>query len=353
MLTVFLFIVQQVLQQRLDLATKSKMSFNKKVEKAKEDIEDLRFQLEEKTIELEGTRAQLRVLESKSNFSPEHTRSTALLSPSRESTLRLQSVSTPSMKAMVPLAMDEILQNSSSTESAQDQTERDQNKNNCPETPKRKPSKIPLAGTKAYSAPKPPTGRSSYISNRSPSGPSSNKSLNKSLLTKSESSLIKKESPSLNRPDSAQSWRKDSLGNNKSSSIPVSAKTSPTTKSTYSPVPKTKRDSLTSRVRNLDSLSRIQNSAVSSATGGNGGGYTTTTTTSTTNLYKSNSKKDLSSSFSTGQIRSEQQRKTTTVPIRRVSSASVSRGTDLQQTTETDNGKVRTLRSSFWNWLKI
>ncbi|KAL9695930.1 hypothetical protein quinque_015215 [Culex quinquefasciatus] len=38
---------------------------SKKLDKSKEDIDDLKFRLEEKNIELEGTKAQLRVLESK------------------------------------------------------------------------------------------------------------------------------------------------------------------------------------------------------------------------------------------------------------------------------------------------
>lgn len=289
-------------------------------------------QHEEKNIELEGTRAQLRVLESKTmsnklDYSPEHRIMNI-------STTRLNSSqnSHPSMKAMVPLAMDEILQNSSSTESAQDQTERDSKI--CPDTPKRRPSKIP---TKAYIAPKPPTGRNTYLHQRSTSGPPSNRSLNKStssLYGKSTEPIsVRKESPSLNRPESAQSWRRDSSlsNNNRSSSIPVSSKTSPINKLSYSPLPKLKRDTFTSKVRNMDSLTRIQ-----------------TTSASATNLYKTSSKKDLSASFSTGQNRD---RKPTSVPVRRVSSASV-RASELQSPDQ-ENGKVRNLRSSFWNWLKI
>jgi hypothetical protein len=163
----------------------------KKLDKSREEIDELKFQLEERNIELEGTRAQLRVIESKSNSrseysTPEHHRcSTTILlntSSSRDSsTLRLSQtqISTPSMKAMVPLAMDEVLQHSSSTESAQDQTERDCSSSNnnsrttitYPDTPKRRPpSKIPLPGSKgivgtttpsptAAVAPKPPTGK--------------------------------------------------------------------------------------------------------------------------------------------------------------------------------------------------
>lgn len=264
---------------------------------------------------------------NKLDYSPEH----RLLN---SSTTRLNSSQNahPSMKAMVPLAMDEILQNSSSTESAQDQTERDSKI--CPESPKRRPSKIP---TKAYIAPKPPTGRNTYLHQRSTSGPTSNRSFNKSTSSlcgkSSELISVRKESPSLNRPESAQSWKRDlSLNNNyRSSSIPVSSKTSPINKLNYSPLPKLKRDTFTSKVRNMDSLTRNQATSVS-----------------TTNLYKTYSKKDLSASFSTGQNRD---RKPTTVPGRRISSASV-RASELQGADQ-ENGKVRNLRSSFWNWLKI
>ncbi|XP_021694935.1 uncharacterized protein LOC5578628 isoform X3 [Aedes aegypti] len=409
----------QVLQQRLDQATRSRIFLNKKLDKSKEDIDDLKFRLEEKTIELEGTKAQLRVLESKqqlhqqqsaskssssSGFSPEHhahhqlpttasvggspassatkgpsvvstsaggivshqhrsasTSELAQLSPvhhhhhllhhqqqqqHRELTLRLaqSQVSTPSMKAMTPLAMDEILQHSSSTESAQDQAERDGGRLQCPETPRRRPSKIPLAGTKGYAAPKPPTGRNFLASQQrgdknspSPSGSLTNKSLNKStgslnMKSTGPSSITSKDKKdaSLNRPDSAQSWRRDtSLEKSRSSSIPVSKGAgSPTvvkpamaaTMVSSSPLPKAKRDSLTTRVKNLDSLSRFQSGSGASA--------------STGNLSKSSSKKDLSSSFTTGQLRD---RKQSSSAIRRVSSASVGRGSSSGSSGEQNN----------------
>ncbi|XP_062538110.1 serine-rich adhesin for platelets isoform X2 [Armigeres subalbatus] len=441
----------QVLQQRLDQATRSRIFLNKKLDKSKEDIDDLKFRLEEKTIELEGTKAQLRVLESKqqqhsagksssSGFSPEHhphhhhsssagspsstggttgskgpsvvstsaggivshqhrsasTSELAQLSPvhhhqlhhhqqqqQRELTLRLSQsqVSTPSMKAMTPLAMDEILHHSSSTESAQDQAERDLSgsRMQCPETPRRRPSKIPLPGTKGYVAPKPPTGRNFLASQQrgeksssSPSASLTSKSLNKStgslnMKSTGPSSITSKDKKdaSLNRPDSAQSWRRDtSLEKSRSSSIPVSKgagsptvlKATMATVVSSSPLPKAKRDSLTTRVKNLDSLSRFQSGA----------------SASTGNLSKSSSKKDLSSSFTTGQLRD---RKQSASAIRRVSSASIGRGsssagageqnnnnsngpsgggtTDSGSSGSGENGKVRNIRSTFWNWLKI
>uniref|UniRef100_A0A1Q3F5C0 Uncharacterized protein n=1 Tax=Culex tarsalis TaxID=7177 RepID=A0A1Q3F5C0_CULTA len=389
----------QVLQQRLEYATRSRIFMSKKLDKSKEDIDDLKFRLEEKNIELEGTKAQLRVLESKqqqqqhqqqsgkssvasSGFSPEHhatavtaaTTTTTPTTPSsvkpsvvstsaggivtshlsspvhqpyhqRDLTLRLQQsqVSTPSMKAMIPLAMDEILHHSSSTESAQDQAERLA----YPETPKRKPSKIPLPGTKGYVAPKPPTGRN-FVANAqgrqdksspSPSGSLSNKSLNKStgslyMRSTGPSSItsanrVARDS-SMNRPESAQSWsrRDTSLEKSRSSSIPVSSKGSPVAKPppsaivSSSPQPKAKRDSLTTRVKNLDSLSRLQTAA------------------STGNLSKSSSKKDLSStSFTTGQLgRPDRKQAASGGGIRRVSSASIGRSSSTEHNNNNTSG---------------
>lgn len=53
----------QVIQAQLDKMTKSKLSTCTLLDKAREENEDLKFQLEEKRIELEGTRARVRLLE--------------------------------------------------------------------------------------------------------------------------------------------------------------------------------------------------------------------------------------------------------------------------------------------------
>uniref|UniRef100_A0A182MTD7 Uncharacterized protein n=1 Tax=Anopheles culicifacies TaxID=139723 RepID=A0A182MTD7_9DIPT len=394
----------QILQQRLDQATGSRTFLQEKLEKSKEDIDDLRFQLKEKSIELEGTKAQLRVIESKASSksvppsavgSPE--RVVGSSSPPPASTMisttsahlhhhqhltqlamRLQSsqVSTPSMKAMTPVAMDDIAQlqqHSSSTESTQDHPERDSigaggsrlvhqntlqqqqlHQQQPPETPRRRPSKIPLPGTKGSVAPKPPTGRNFSVTptpttpttpaqrplgGGASSGPPSNRSLTKStgsLYVKSsdassfgqQSSHQQTHQPpqpmartrdttstssgSLYRADSALSWRtsKDtpSLEKSRSSSIPVSAgkgtasgapPSSPaSTKASIlvyggavcsSPQPRAKRDNLTNKVKNCDSLSRLQSAQVSTGHGATSG-----------QLSKSGSRKELSSSPGSG-----------------------------------------------------
>ncbi|XP_031632909.1 uncharacterized protein LOC116346818 isoform X2 [Contarinia nasturtii] len=341
----------QALTQRLEQATKSKIYLIKKLDKAKEDIDDLRFQLEERNIELEGTKAQLRVMASKS------------MKSDYGSSVIMNQVSTPSMKAMTPLVLDD-LQNTSSTESAHDNAERDSSVRGT--TSKYRPSKIPLPGSKSYLAPKPPTGRN-FVNSRSPSGPPSNKSLNKSTSSLNSrydvsNSMQQKitqisTSPNLYRPESAQSLRKDMSLNNtnrsSSSSIPVSTpKSSPTrtNPAKNSPVPKSKRESLTSKVRNMDSmtLSRMHTSpshqASVTSTQPQSPIHSTGTPThhlnnsncnnnSSNHLYKSNSKKDLSSSFSIGQ--KKQQNSANNSPIRRVSSNSFgSKGIDLSNTSE-------------------
>lgn len=382
----------QALTQRLEQATKSKIYLIKKLDKAKEEIDDLRFQvnhsvpeicqkfkcmsiltqLEERNIELEGTKAQLRVLASKPikyDYSPEIDRCDTPVIPNQ--------VSTPSMKAMIPLAMDELQNHSSSTESAHDHAERDSGR--C-DASKRRPSKIPLAGTKGYLAPKPPTGRN-FVNSRSPSGPPSNKSLSKStssLIGRSGPSSVQKStttttttptSPSyLHRPESVQSLRKDnSLGSTSrsSSSIPISntppTKMSPTRIVGGSPTPKAKRESLTSKVRHMDSLSRMHtsptHSSSSTTTLGSPIAGNTPTHTSSTSLYKPNSKKDLSSSYSIGPTRDRKQNHNNSnamvVPVRRVSSSSVgNKGIDLATSTEPVE-KVQTNLRRIWNMLKI
>lgn len=306
-------------------------------------------------------------------------------------------VSTPSMKAMTPLAMDELNHhhNSSSTESAQDQTELDAHQlQSRADTPRKRPSKIPLAGSKGYLAPKPPTGRSPTTptptgQRNSPSGPASNRSLSKStgsLIGASSNSSRSTTGPnsvsrrdmaaSLNRPESAQSLRKDSsFSSSRSSSIPVatihttptSSKVSPAVRHNNSPLPKPKRDTFTSRVRQMDSLTRahgVNNFPATSPVLTMSPSPTTYITTTSTTISKSGSgKKDtmISSSFSQGQTRDRK----AAVSVRRVSSASVGRGSEVSTNGSSHNnisstgsngtgdpdkdGKVPNFRTRFWN----
>ncbi|XP_064550872.1 serine-rich adhesin for platelets isoform X2 [Drosophila montana] len=380
-----LTVQNQVLAQKLDSSSKSKSLLTKRLDKSVEDTEELRFQLEEKNIELEGTKAQLRVLESRLhgssstnsylNSSSQHDYETNRSSASTTLMLsrrgvpdsvdsastsvsaampRSDQISTPSMKAMVPLAMEELQQHSSSTESAHehepertpnDSTQSKTMVNISPsplgsstptaaassssiaarvmsssvggvspfeQTPLRshafrkfnsasKPSKIPLPGSKAaaYFAGKPPTGRPSTAGRSPPSVHNSSSvsygSSSKSSLSRSTGNL----SQSLKRGDSASnhSLSTNTSRSSTSSSIPLattpyssssaggnrSSHTATTTPSPRvlqnSPLPKLKRETLSSRVRHLDSLSRAQQSPEqhqqqlnNSSSSGSGGG---------------------------------------------------------------------------------
>jgi hypothetical protein len=327
------------------------------------------------------------------------------------------------MKAMIPLAMDDLFQHSSSTESAHDQQERDMTASKCPETPRRtKPSKIPLPGsTKSavnMSAAKPPSGRAI-----SAGPPSANRSLTKStssLYTRTSGpSSITKRDLSLSRPDSVQSLRNSNSieGNktqqqqqqqpnrNSSSSIPISQSNSstnvsnklvttasPTLTAAYgnttvvnipplspnkyvtsspSPILRPKRDSLTTRVKNLDSLSRLQSSSSSGGTlsaNGNSGSATTTTLRLNNNSNSNNNQNVVTN----GTNNNNSNRKYTALPVRRMSNVSVRDANTIDHqhhihhnnhhndsnssangNSDANGGKVRNIRSSIWNWLKI
>ncbi|KMZ03547.1 uncharacterized protein LOC6728060 isoform X1 [Drosophila simulans] len=356
-----LTVQNQVLAQKLESSSKSKTLLAKRLDKNSEEFEHLRYQLEEKNIELEGTKAQLRLVESRLQASNSTTNSylhssqhdyetnrssasTTLMlsrrgvSDSVDSTSTampappVTQISTPSMKAMVPLAMDELQQHSSSTESAHEhenqalQTPNSTssplsktmiNASPCPvgsSTPSNiaarvmsisvggvspfeamtppprqnafrkfgsasKPSKIPLPGSKAaaYFSGKPPTGRPS-TAGRSP--PSANNSSSTSYGSKSSLSRSTGNLQSLRRAETSASNHSLSTNTSRSStssSIPLATtpyssgstgnRSQPTAATTpsprvlqNSPLPKLKRDTISSRVRHLDSLSRAQQS---------------------------------------------------------------------------------------------
>ncbi|XP_017057439.1 serine-rich adhesin for platelets isoform X2 [Drosophila ficusphila] len=357
-----LTVQNQVLAQKLDSSSKSKTLLAKRLDKSSEEFEHLRYQLEEKSIELEGTKAQLRLVESRLQSSNSTTNSYLHSSQhdyetnrsSASTTLMLSrrgvsdsvdsastampappvtQISTPSMKAMVPLAMDELQQHSSSTESAHE------HENQPPRTPNNstvsplsktminasplpvgsstpssiaarvmsisvggvspfegvtppprqnafrkfgsasKPSKIPLPGSKAaaYFSGKPPTGRPS-TAGRSP--PSAHNSSSTSYGSKSSLSRSTGNLQSLRRAETSASNHSLSTNTSRSStssSIPLAttpyssgstgnrsqpmAATTPSPRVLQnSPLPKLKRDTISSRVRHLDSLSRAQQS---------------------------------------------------------------------------------------------
>lgn len=107
------------------------------------------FQLEDRNIELEGTRARVRLLEK-----PLAKTSSPDIIPLESPSERRSEITTSSMKNMSPLPM--MMDHSSSTESAHDQAEKERKEGGSGSNSKRRPSKIPL---KSYTAPKPPGGK--------------------------------------------------------------------------------------------------------------------------------------------------------------------------------------------------
>lgn len=400
----------------------------KRMAKAQEDMDDLKFQLEEKNIEFEGTRAQLRVLESKSQRRPDTiARSCSSLLNSHEDQVldeRVSGVSTASMRAMVPLLMtdDVQLQHSSSTESAHDHTEQQrlqsqqlQQPQLSDSTPKKRiPSRIPLPGmatVSAVKAPKPPSGRRmSTTAATTNSGPPSNRSLsqnNRQISTSSTSLNNRKELllSSLTRPDSAQSWRNSfqtattaspsntgspkeantpspyRMSTSTGSSIPIATSVTTSLGSTKgailaSPVkskavkgsrqeqqqqqqPQEKNvrgrnlmDSLTGQTPSQQLLKSPSNSMSSKLS-------THSSSTPITMILNNNKQQQLNlSTTPTGRNVSH---KASAVPVRRAGSRTSlsgglgggTPGLDGDGTATGDNGKVRNLRSSIWNWLKI
>lgn len=440
----------QVLQQKLDQATRSKIQMIKRMAKAQEDMDDLKFQLEEKNIEFEGTRAQLRVLESRSGHHPVARNSTSLLSSHEDLLVDMDSsssarvaVSTASMRAMVPLLMtdDVQLQHSSSTESAHDHTEQQQRHphpqqhDSTTTTPKKRiPSRIPLPGSAATTvtatptglkAPtKPPSGRKASVGY---SGPPSNRSLNQLRQMSASSSSLNnnnnnnRKETSLTRPESANSWRNSYQTQLPLATTPPSREMSHATQNTPSPyrnsnssvssIPISTTASVTSVGSSASKLSTSpekknhslggNNKSLKSASSGNlrarnlmdsltAGAATTTTPTSQSQLLavkspgNSMSSKLSSTNSSTTPItmilnnnnnnKSHSQSnlsqhgrmggKASAVPVRRASASRTSIGSNNAGTPTTttnngdegnggDNGKVRNLRSSIWNWLKI
>ncbi|KAK9506859.1 hypothetical protein O3M35_008718 [Rhynocoris fuscipes] len=155
----------QVIQRRYDRINKCKANLLQQLEKFKEENEDLRFQLEEKSIELEGTRARVRLLERQTTPSFGNTN---LTTPPSHTMTGLRHSSSGASETGASCGED-----NSSTESAHGQQS-----SGCHSSggggggggssPRRRPpSRIPL---KSYTAPKPPSAPPNSLK-RSPRTP--------------------------------------------------------------------------------------------------------------------------------------------------------------------------------------
>ncbi|XP_056640092.1 uncharacterized protein LOC130447342 isoform X1 [Diorhabda sublineata] len=226
----------QVLREQLDTVTSIEEGLRDRLNRFREENEDLKFQLEDRTIELEGTRARIRLLEDLRK--PSNKTSSPDIIPALDSTppARPQSrteISTASMKAMCPLIMNSMKnlnlqsENFGSPESVRDRSS-EKDKKDIGKT--KRPSKIPL---KSYTAPKPPGGKHSPA-------PSSTRYRNG-------------DSPC--RPHSAQSWTKT-----KSEANSLNSKSNSLSKSRNGSLVTTK-DSLSGKLRSSDSFQKLNGSA--------------------------------------------------------------------------------------------
>ncbi|XP_077287520.1 javelin-like isoform X2 [Arctopsyche grandis] len=290
-------VLNQILQDKLEKVGNTKGSLVERLHRTREENDDLRFQLEEKTIELEGSRAHVRLLENSGQ--------------------RLSSSAPRSMRALQPLPLHLQLDEDVETEA-----EVEPETSPVTEIPRRKPSKIPLPPSKQPTSglvPKPPTGRS-----------------------KDNPSYRSRSGDSLGRPGSSQSWRNksdiNSLSGSKSANSISSTKCPNGGRNTSFVTIKSSakesinryrdskhsRDSLTGKVRNNDSLSRIRDSNLSHS-----------------NSVLSSSKKDLSGSMTSSSS------KKSSVPVRRASSSSSMRTGD-------PSPKVRPSKNTLWSqFLKL
>lgn len=206
-------------------------------------------------MELEKTKAQMQKFIS-------HSKMFDFNSEDCHQAMLQNQISTPSMKAMLSLVMDGAQNLNSSTESTHGDNSR-------PSLTKRRPSKIPLS---ACSIPKSSMGKSLLASNDSPSltGKSSSDSIQHGDLMLSN----------IHHPEPLGIQRKDaSLVNisRSNSSIPT-PKVSPTRSNINAPVLKARRESLTSKIRHADSLSRSHMSSNNS--------YSSTTSISPSHTYR-------------------------------------------------------------------
>lgn len=190
----------QVLQEQLETVAKHEEGLTDKLDKARVENDELKFQLKDKHIELEGTLARVRMLELHTRTTPAQnpiptsipkspdiiphseqsiTSSTTVIDRDRSLHIRTE-ITTASMKAMSPYPplLMQGLDHSSSTESAHDQQQQQEQhgkdlQSRSAGLTRRKPSKIPLV--KSHPAPKPPgsnasTNQSTATTPRSRSG---------------------------------------------------------------------------------------------------------------------------------------------------------------------------------------
>ncbi|KFB49046.1 hypothetical protein ZHAS_00017058 [Anopheles sinensis] len=381
----------QILQQRLEQATRSRLFLSEKFEKSKEDLDDLRFQLMEKSIELEGTKAQLRVIESKSTSGGKSAPPSAETSPEHHAAVGRGATAQQQHHNAGHLMQHHQLHHHHQHHHHHHQhhptvvssvTVNSQLAMRLPSSQVSTPSM--KAMTPGSAAPKPPSGRnfSATPTPTTPTGPSqrplggggggsSGPSSNRSLTKSTGSLYVRSKSRSSSIPISSST-------SSSAPKLPQPAPVSPPHRATptmmtlppppipptayggvisSSPLPRPKRDTLTTKVKNCDSLSRKQSlrkdaPGTSATSIGSGGGQSSTSAVP----HPAPAIRERKPSAGGGVLRhassSSLGSADTPSSTTNVSSAT-NNTTTTTTTTPSDNGKVRNSRSSFWNWLKI
>ncbi|XP_049771103.1 uncharacterized protein LOC126127459 [Schistocerca cancellata] len=323
----------QALQNRLEKTAKLHTSLLEQLDKVKDENDDLRFQLAEKSIELEGTKARMRVLQQRQGKAAET--NTAAVSTETDDEqpplLPPEETCNPILPLLaLPVAGSEDhnhQHHSSSTESAHDHTE--QRRVQSSNSPRRRPSKIPLLGTKSYCAPRPPSGKTGAItaahSNKSRDSLSAKSGRESSWKSKADGASL---SGSKSRePISVVRNSSLSARNNSRESLNGS-------KSRDSILSKSRSDSVNGR-----KVSAVEVTMVSTRSRDGHSQNSFSSNASNTNKRDSLSGKSREASFS-----SSSGWKGTQHPVRRASSASITRGNVIDQADR--NSKVLTASDS-------
>ncbi|KAJ8674705.1 hypothetical protein QAD02_010491, partial [Eretmocerus hayati] len=221
----------QVLQRRLDEVEKSSETLSERLGKAHDENEDLRFQLAERSIELEGTRARVRVLERLQQRPTTETDADdesdvgqhlgtippRLLNGSSGSCC-LESSGTESLTNLSGAVNGNLNASTSSTEQRSPQSQQQQQQPKS--SPRRKPSRIPLPGTPGSSTSSTATTPSSAQKSAAPKPPSTNHRRNDSRDSlASKSSLQSSTSRPTTRQQQRDSSGRESLSLGKSSNV--------------------------------------------------------------------------------------------------------------------------------------
>nr|CAD7259430.1 unnamed protein product [Timema shepardi] len=202
-----------------------------KTEQSQADLADQLDKLEEKSIELEGTRARVRVLERiQYRAASEEEDPPPMIPPEASTNLVIPLLALPMpIDDIASATHDDTVHHSSSTESAHDHTDTVETKKapEPPLSPRRRPSKIPLPPSSKGT--KPPTGRTGTPSRCRPDS-SNSVSLNSGNKSgnKSKTDSLKTRNNSLSgvgsrTRDSLSAGGKSSLGKQRSNSDSLSS----------------------------------------------------------------------------------------------------------------------------------